>query len=67
VTGDFSQGAAGLWIDHGRLDHPVSEMTIAGNLGRMLLDVDAVGDDLVFRSSISAPTLRVRSMTVSGR
>jgi len=67
VTGDFSQGAAGLWIEKGRLDHPVNEITIAGNLGQMLLDVDAVGDDLVFRSSISAPTLRVRRMTVSGR
>jgi len=67
VTGDFSQGAAGLWIEKGRFAHPVNEITIAGNLGQMLLDVDAVGDDLVFRSSVAAPTLRVRRMTVSGR
>lgn len=66
VSGDYSQGAAGHWIEHGRLVHPVHEVTIAGNLKQMLLDVDAVGNDLVFRSSTSAPTLRVRKMTVSG-
>jgi PmbA protein len=67
VTGDFSQGAAGLWIEKGQFVHPVNEITIAGNLGQMLLDIDAVADDLVFRSSVSAPTLRVRRLTVSGR
>lgn len=66
VSGDYSQGAAGQWIENGRLVHPVHEVTIAGNLNRMLLDVDAVGDDLVFRSSTASPTLRVRRMTVSG-
>jgi PmbA protein len=66
VSGDYSQGAAGHWIENGRLVHPVHEVTIAGNLKQMLLDVDAVGDDLVFRSSTAAPTLRVRRMTVSG-
>ncbi|HEY7412994.1 MAG TPA: TldD/PmbA family protein [Vicinamibacteria bacterium] len=67
VSGDFSQGAAGHWIENGVLVHPVSEVTIAGNLKQMLLDVDAVGSDLVFRSSTAAPTLRVRRMTVSGK
>ena len=66
VTGDYSQGAAGHWIEDGRLAFPVHEVTIAGNLAEMLRDVDAVGNDLVFRSSVSAPTLRVRRMTVSG-
>jgi PmbA protein len=66
VTGDFSQGAAGQWIEQGRFSHSVHEVTIAGNLKQMLLDVDAVGSDLQFRSSIAAPTLRVRRMTVSG-
>lgn len=66
VTGDFSQGAAGLWIEKGRFAQPVHEVTIAGNLKEMLKDVDAVGDDLVFRGSTAAPTLRVRRMTVSG-
>jgi PmbA protein len=66
VSGDYSQGAVGHWIEKGRLVHPVSEVTIAGNLRQMLLDVDAVGNDLVFRSSVVSPTLRVRRMTVAG-
>jgi PmbA protein len=66
VSGDYSQGAAGQWIEKGRLVHPVSEVTIAGNLKEMLLDVDAVGDDLEFRSSVAAPTIRIRKMTLSG-
>jgi PmbA protein len=67
VSGDYSQGAAGIWIENGRLTHPVNEVTIAGNLKQMLMDVDAVGSDLVFRGSVSSPTLRIRKMTVSGR
>jgi len=67
VSGDYSQGAAGHWIEKGRLTHPVHEVTIAGNLKQMLMDVDAVGDDLVFRGSSAAPTLRIKRMTVSGR
>ena len=66
VTGDYSQGAVGHWIEKGRLTHPVHEVTIAGNLRQMLEDVDAVGNDLVFRGSAASPTLRVRRMTVSG-
>jgi PmbA protein len=66
VTGDYSQGAAGHWIERGRFVHPVHEVTIAGNLRAMLKDVDAVGSDLEFRGSIAAPTLRVRRMTLSG-
>jgi PmbA protein len=67
VSGDFSQGAAGHWIENGQLSYPVHEVTIAGNLQRMLLDVDALGDDLVFRGSSASPTLRIKNMTVSGR
>jgi PmbA protein len=66
VSGDYSQGAAGQWIEKGRLVHPVHEVTIAGNLKEMLRDVDAVGNDLEFRGSSASPTLRVRKMTVSG-
>lgn len=66
VSGDYSQGAAGQWIEKGRFVHPVSEVTIAGNLKQMLGDVDAVGSDLVFRGAVNAPTLRLRRMTVSG-
>jgi len=67
VSGDYSQGAAGQWIEKGRFAHPVHEVTIAGNLKQMLMDVDAVGTDLVFRGSSASPTLRIRKMTVSGR
>jgi PmbA protein len=66
VTGDYSQGAVGHWIESGRLAHPVHEVTIAGNLRDMLRDVDAVGNDLVFRGSSASPTIRIRRMTVSG-
>jgi PmbA protein len=66
VSGDFSQGAAGLWIEKGALAYPVHEITIAGNLKQMLTDVDAVGSDLVFRGSSASPTLRVKRMTISG-
>jgi PmbA protein len=66
VSGDYSQGAVGHWIEKGRLVHPVHEVTIAGNLKQMLLDVDAVGNDLEWRGSVACPTLRVRKMTISG-
>ena len=66
VSGDYSQGAAGQWIEKGRVVHPVHEVTIAGNLDQMLRDVDAVGDDLQFRGSTASPTLRISRMTVSG-
>ena len=67
VSGDYSQGAAGQWIEKGRFVHPVHEVTIAGNLEQMLVDVDAVGTDLVFRGSSASPTLRIKKMTISGR
>jgi PmbA protein len=66
VTGDYSRGAAGFWVEAGRIAYPVHEITIAGNLKQMLLDVDAVGNDLEFRGSTASPTLRIRRMTVSG-
>jgi PmbA protein len=67
VTGDYSRGAAGLWIRNGELAFPVSEVTIAGNLKDMLMDLEAVGSDLEFRGSTAAPTLLIPEMTVGGR
>ncbi len=67
VTGDYSCGAAGLWIEDGELAYPVSEITIAGTLQQMLPAIDAVGNDLEFRSAIASPTLRIAEMTVSGQ
>jgi PmbA protein len=66
VTGDFSRGAAGLWIEGGRPVHAVEEVTIAGNLGAMLEAVDAVGSDLLWLGAVAAPTLRIARMTVAG-
>src|ERR671924_1312324 len=59
VTGDYSRGAVGMWIDHGQLAYPVEEITIAGNLQEMLQGIDMVGNDLVFRGRTAAPTLKI--------
>jgi len=67
VTGDYSRGAAGLWIENGEFAYPVSEITVAANLRQMLLDVEAAGSDLEFRGSVASPTLLIREMTVSGK
>ena len=66
VTGDYSRGAAGLWIEGGELTGPVEEITIAGNFGDMLRDVDAVGSDLVWLGRVASPSLRIARMTVAG-
>ena len=67
VTGDYSRGAAGLWIRNGEPAFPVSEITIAGNLINMLMEMEAIGSDLEFRGTTAAPTLLIREMTVGGR
>jgi PmbA protein len=67
VTGDYSRGAAGLWIRNGELAFAVSEVTIAGNLKDMLLGLEAIGSDLEFRGSSAAPTLKIGEMTVGGK
>ncbi len=66
VTGDYSRGVTGLWIDNGELTHAVEEVTIAGNLSEMLRNISAIGNDLVFRSSVASPTLRIDGMTLAG-
>jgi PmbA protein len=66
VTGDYSQGASGVWIEDGELAYPVEEITIAGNLKDMYRNIAAIGNDLVFRGSSAAPTIRVESMTIAG-
>jgi PmbA protein len=66
VTGDYSRGATGLWIENGVLTHAVEEVTIAGNLAEMLKNVTAIGNDLVFRGSVASPTLRIDGMTIAG-
>jgi PmbA protein len=66
VTGDYSRGATGLWIENGQLTHAVEEVTIAGNLREMLMNITAIGNDLVFRGAVASPTLRIDGMTVAG-
>jgi len=67
VTGDYSRGAAGLWIENGELTFAVEEVTIAGNLKEMLNNVTAIADDLEFRGAVASPTLRIDGMTIAGK
>ncbi|RPI98128.1 MAG: TldD/PmbA family protein, partial [Candidatus Aminicenantes bacterium] len=66
VTGDISRGAFGLWIEDGAVAYPVSEITISGNLGRILESIEAVGTDLEFHSAVTGPTVKVAELTVGG-
>ncbi|MGE0251294.1 MAG: TldD/PmbA family protein [Dongiaceae bacterium] len=66
VTGDYSQGASGFWIEKGQIAYPVSEVTIAGHLNDIFKDLTPA-NDLVFRYGIDAPTLRAAAMTVAGQ
>jgi PmbA protein len=66
VTGDYSRGAVGVWIENGELAYPVEEITIAGNLLEMLQNIEVIGNDLELRGPIAAPTLKIGRMTVAG-
>jgi PmbA protein len=66
VTGDFSRGAAGFWIENGELAFPVSEVTISLNVDQLWQSVDAIGSDLDLRTSTASGTIRVAKMTVAG-
>jgi PmbA protein len=64
VTGDYSRGATGLWIENGQLTHAVEEVTIAGNLAEMLNNITAIGNDLEFRGAVASPTRLVQHVAV---
>lgn len=66
VTGDYSRGAAGFWVENGEIAYPVEEATIASNLADMLMHVAAVGDDRDMRGNVRAPSILVDGMTVAG-
>jgi PmbA protein len=66
VSGDISRGAFGLWVEDGEIAYPVSEVTISGNLGTVLENIEAVGNDLDFFSPVTGPTVKVAEMTVAG-
>ncbi len=66
VTGDYSRGAVGFWIENGEIVHPVEEVTIAGNLKNMFNDIEMIGNDLEFRGRTASPTVKIRKMIVAG-
>jgi PmbA protein len=66
VTGDYSRGAAGLWIENGEIAYPVEEVTVAGNLNEMFQNIETVGNDLELRGRIASPTIKISKMTVAG-
>jgi len=66
VTGDYSRGASGLWIENGELTYPVEEITVAGNLKDMFFNISEIGSDLEFRGSVASPTIRLDGLMVGG-
>jgi PmbA protein len=66
VTGDYSRGASGMWISGGELAYPVEEITVAGNLKELFFNISEIANDLEFRGSVAAPTIRVDGLTVGG-
>src|SRR6478672_946098 len=66
VTGDYSRGASGLWISNGELTYPVEEITVAGNLKELFFNISEIANDLEFRGSVAAPTIRIDGLTVGG-
>ena len=67
VTGDYSRGAAGFWVENGRIAYPVEEITIAGNLKEMFRDIVAVGRDVDCRGSRHTGSILISKMTVAGQ
>ncbi|GAM77489.1 tldE protein [Vibrio ishigakensis] len=66
VTGDYSRGAAGFWVENGKIQYPVSEVTVAGNLKDMFQRIVAVGNDVETRSQIQTGSMLIESMKVAG-
>ena len=67
VTGDYSRGAAGFWVEHGEIQYPVQEITIAGNLKDMFRNIVAVGNDVLVQGSRQCGSILVEGMTIAGR
>ena len=66
VTGDYSRGAAGFWVENGVIAYPVDEITIAGNLSEMFMQLQAVGNDIDYRGNIKCGSLLIDAMTIAG-
>tara|TARA_Y100001954_G_scaffold189743_1_gene203593 strand:- start:166 stop:372 length:207 start_codon:yes stop_codon:yes gene_type:complete len=67
ITGEYSRGASGFWIENGERAFPVEEITIAGSMLEMMKNIDHAGDDLDTRGSLQAPTIRFAELSVSGK
>ena len=67
VTGDYSRGAFGYWVENGEIQYPVEELTIAGNLRDMLLDIELIGSDSLIRGTKETGSILIGSMTVGGK
>ena len=66
VTGDYSRGAAGFWVENGEIAYPVAEITVAGNLKEIYGRIVALGDDVDYRHNVRAPSILIEAMTVAG-
>jgi PmbA protein len=66
VTGDYSRGASGFWVENGVIQYPVEEITIAGNLKTMLRNIVAIGNDVDLRGNIRTGSILVEQMAIAG-
>ena len=66
TTGDYSRGATGFWVENGEIQHPVSGITIAGNLKDMLLGIEHIGSDIDHRNNIKVGSIMINQMTIAG-
>ena len=67
VTGDYSQGASGFWVENGKIQYPVSEITVAGNLKDMFMNLQLVGEDVDVRRSFKCGSILIDNMTIAGQ
>jgi PmbA protein len=66
VSGDYSRGAAGFWVEGGVIQFPVEEITIAGNLKKMFMNIEAIGNDVDLRGNTRTGSILIKEMTVAG-
>jgi PmbA protein len=66
VTGDYSRGASGYWVENGEIQYPVEEITIAGNLKEMLRQIVGIGTDTLIRGTKETGSILIESMTIAG-
>ncbi len=66
VTGDYSRGASGYWVENGEIQYPVEEITIAGNMGEMFRQIVAIGADSLVRGTKETGSILLEQMTIAG-